>query len=131
VSRQLTDELKAWTPRIIEWLIGCAVLRLPKDQRERFGEEWRSHIYETPGEIGKLFNALGLLLAARKMPKPVTTFEPFDEPTQEQRRLIDDPVMPPRHTPDWRFTGGSRVLIVGPQEQPPHPSPMLWPSVQG
>ena len=117
VSRQLADEFKAWTPRIIESFIRCAIRKLPEDQRERFREEWRSHINETPGEIGKFFIALTLLSAPRKMPKPVTTFQPFDEPTQEQRQI------------DWRFTGGSRVLIVRPQEQPPHPSPMLWPGV--
>jgi hypothetical protein len=94
VSRQLTDEFKAWTPRIIEWLIGCAVLKLPEDQRERFGEEWRSHINETPGEIGKLSNALSLLSAPRKMPKPETT---CDEPTIGEiasiRRVVDGGVL--------------------------------------
>jgi hypothetical protein len=87
VSRQLTDEFKAWTPRIIEWLIRRAVRKLPEGYRERYGEEWRSDINETPGEIGKIWVALGFLSAPRKMPEPVTTFQPLDEPTQEERAV--------------------------------------------
>jgi hypothetical protein len=79
MSRQLTDEFKAWMPRIIERLIHSAVAKLPEDQRGRFEEEWRSHISETPGEIGKICNALSLLSAPRKMSKSLMTPEPFVE----------------------------------------------------
>jgi hypothetical protein len=93
VSRQVTDEFKAWTPRMIEWLIRCAVRQLPEDQRERFAEEWRSDINETPGEIGKICVAISLLSAPRKMPKPERTFRSVEEPTMEEilasiRRII-------------------------------------------
>ena len=37
---------------------------LPEDHRERFKEEWQSHLDETPGKLGKLLVALGFLLAA-------------------------------------------------------------------
>ena len=67
VSRQLNDECKAWTPWIIQRIIQNAVARLPQNQRERFAEEWRSHVNEVPGEVGKLFVALGFFSAARKM----------------------------------------------------------------
>lgn len=67
LSRQLTEEFKAWTPWLIKRLVMRAIARLPEDQRERFGEEWRSHINEIPGEIGKIVVALGLLSAARNM----------------------------------------------------------------
>lgn len=40
LSRQLADEFKAWTPWIIERIIRRAVARLPRDQQERFGEEF-------------------------------------------------------------------------------------------
>jgi hypothetical protein len=73
-SKQAADEFKAWTPRLIAAVVQCAVRRLHEDQRDRYAEEWRSHIDETPGEIGKLVVGLGLLWAAwklsRTLPKP-------------------------------------------------------------
>ena len=71
VSRQLADEFKAWTPWIIGRLVKRAVRKLPEDCRDRFEEEWLSHIHETPGEVGKLTAALGFLFAARRMSSPV------------------------------------------------------------
>jgi hypothetical protein len=71
-SRLLTDELKAWTPWVIERIIRSAVSMLPESERERFEEEWRSHIHEFPGPLGKLYQALGLLFAARKMTSSLT-----------------------------------------------------------
>jgi hypothetical protein len=67
ISRQMTDEFKAWLPRLLERIIDLAVCTLPEDQRQRFAEEWRSHVDETPGDIGKLIVALGFLVAASKM----------------------------------------------------------------
>jgi hypothetical protein len=67
LSRLLADELKSWTPRIVDSLIQRATRNLPQDQRERFDEEWRSHINETPGELGKLLVAFGLPRASRVM----------------------------------------------------------------
>jgi len=81
LSRLLTDEFKAWTPWVIQRVICRAIARLPQSQKERFDEEWHSHINEVPGDIGKLTVALGFLTAARKMtlvakaghkPKPLT-----------------------------------------------------------
>lgn len=73
-SKQVADEFKAWVPRLVAAVIRCAVRRLREDQRDRYAEEWRSHIDETPGEIGKLIVGLGLLPAAWKLsrisPKP-------------------------------------------------------------
>jgi hypothetical protein len=67
LSRLLADELKSWTPRIVNYLIQRATRNLPQDQRKRFDEEWRSHINETPGELGKLLVALDFLRASRVM----------------------------------------------------------------
>jgi hypothetical protein len=67
LSQQLADELKAWTPWLVRRIIQFDVALLPQSQRERFSEEWMSHINEVPGEIGKLITALGFLLAVRKM----------------------------------------------------------------
>jgi hypothetical protein len=66
-SKQVADEFKAWTPRLISAIVQCAVRRLREDQRDRYAEEWQSHIDETPGEIGKIIVGLGLLPAAWKL----------------------------------------------------------------
>ncbi len=67
VARQITREFNAWTPWIIERLTRRAVAKLPENQRERFEEEWRSHIDEIPGDMGKLFVALGFGSAAHNI----------------------------------------------------------------
>ena len=67
LSKQLTDEIKAWTPWIIELLIHAAVAKLPESERDRLHEEWHSDIRDTPGELGKLVVAVGFVLAALKI----------------------------------------------------------------
>jgi len=70
ISRLVTDEVKAWIP----WIIDRAVSMLPKDRRERFAEEWSSHVDEIPGDIGKLAAALGFIVASSVVAgTPVTT----------------------------------------------------------
>ncbi|MGI8570363.1 MAG: hypothetical protein ACR2KT_15590 [Methylocella sp.] len=66
-SRQLADEFKAWTPRLVDVIIRRAVRQLPENQRERFAEEWPSHVDQIPGEVGKLIATFGFLLACWKM----------------------------------------------------------------
>jgi hypothetical protein len=48
ISRQLADEFKAWTPWLIGHIIRRAVCQLPENERERFAEEWQSHV-DDPG----------------------------------------------------------------------------------
>lgn len=67
VARLLAGEIEAWMPWLVERRINKAVARLPEDQRERFGEEWRSHVNEIPGQIAKVVAALGFSFAAWKM----------------------------------------------------------------
>jgi hypothetical protein len=67
LSRQFTDEFKAWTPWIFERLLRRSVDRLPEEHRGRFEEEWRAHLNEIPGDIGKLLVVVGYLSAARRM----------------------------------------------------------------
>jgi hypothetical protein len=67
LSRILAEEMGAWNPSIIRGLIKFAVGRLPDAKRERFLEEWQSHVNEVPGQIGNLFVAAGFLLAAYKL----------------------------------------------------------------
>src|SRR5690349_3126644 len=73
LTRVLTDEFKAWTPWVIEWLIRIAVSKLDDDLRSRMAEEWHSHIAETPGDLGKLITAGGFIFAAHKFRGEVVT----------------------------------------------------------
>src|SRR5690349_15378191 len=68
-SRLLADETKAWLPWLTEWLIQRAVSRLPDNDRPRRDEEWRSHVNDTPGDLGKIFAAAGFCRAARSLCK--------------------------------------------------------------
>jgi hypothetical protein len=67
VSILLAEEFRAWMPWLIERLIRRAVRALPMDKRERYGEEWRSHLNEIPGEFGRLIVAIGCAKAANKI----------------------------------------------------------------
>lgn len=67
VSTLLAEEVGDWNPRIVQGLVKLSVARLPENQRERFQEEWESHISEVPGKIGKILCAAGLLVAAHKI----------------------------------------------------------------
>jgi hypothetical protein len=87
VSRQVSDEFKAWTPRIAGRLLERAVKKLPKNLQERMREEWASHLAETPGEVGKLIAAWGFGRTARA---------------------------PGAQLPN-KFVGGLRYLIRGPE----------------
>jgi hypothetical protein len=67
LSRVLADDLKEWTPIIVEKLIQLALSKLPADHQERFAEEWRSHVKDVPGHIAKLSVAVGCNLAVLKI----------------------------------------------------------------
>jgi hypothetical protein len=43
------------------------VSRAPEHLRERLAEEWRSHVNDTPGDLGKLVAAFGFVWASRKL----------------------------------------------------------------
>jgi lipopolysaccharide/colanic/teichoic acid biosynthesis glycosyltransferase len=60
-------EAKAWFPRVMDAFINVAVRRLPKRQRERFREEWRAHINDTPGAVLRLWHAAGFVVASGRM----------------------------------------------------------------
>jgi hypothetical protein len=66
-SKLLAEEIGAWSPSVIRSLIKLAVARLPKNKRERFEEEWQSHVNDVPGHLGKLLVAVGFLKAAYKV----------------------------------------------------------------
>jgi hypothetical protein len=67
LTKIAAEEVEAWSPFIIRRLIKLAVSWLPENKRERFDEEWRSHVNEVPGRVGKVLSAAGFLLAAHNM----------------------------------------------------------------
>ena len=67
VRKLLTDELKAWLPSLIDIILSIAVEGAPASLRARYAEEWRAHLDEIPGDLTKLFAALGFVWATRKM----------------------------------------------------------------
>jgi len=66
-SNILSDEFKAWRPRLVTKLISAATALLGDDDRARYHEEWSAFVEETPGDLGKLVCACGLMLAAFRM----------------------------------------------------------------
>lgn len=52
-------EIWANAPQLGRWFIKHAVLQLPASARDRFNEEWLSHLDECPGALGKLRHSLG------------------------------------------------------------------------
>jgi phage terminase Nu1 subunit (DNA packaging protein) len=70
LGKLCADEIKEWLPWISGRIIRLAVGRLPEDQRERYSEEWHSHLDEVPGEIARLWTACGFLIATRQAPRP-------------------------------------------------------------
>jgi Bacterial sugar transferase len=67
LSKEITDELHSRIPWLTRKIVEQAIRRLPEEQKERFREEWHSHLEETPGELSKLITAIGFLKAARQM----------------------------------------------------------------
>jgi lipopolysaccharide/colanic/teichoic acid biosynthesis glycosyltransferase len=65
--RHLGDELRDSLPWLTRHLVQSAVGHLPSDLKERYEEEWKAHLNETPSEFAKLVTALGYCIAARRM----------------------------------------------------------------
>src|ERR1700756_1871868 len=57
LGKLFADEFEAWLPWITERVTRAAIRRLAEDQRERYDEEWRSHLDEVPGELSKVWVA--------------------------------------------------------------------------
>jgi hypothetical protein len=70
IADLISTEVKGWTPRLAARLIHHACQPLPEGQiRERFLEEWASHVTETPGHLGKLWVAFDATRGAKKIAK--------------------------------------------------------------
>ena len=60
IGRWIAAETYAWMPAIADWLLRIYVRFLPQEMGERLLEEWRSLLYDTPGNIAKLATAVDL-----------------------------------------------------------------------
>ena len=67
LNRLSGGALDVWIPWFTQRLLDLAIKRLPEDQRERFAEEWASHINDMPGDVGKIAFASGCVSAAHEM----------------------------------------------------------------
>lgn len=67
LNRLSGDALRPSIPWFTERLLDLATEHLPEDQRERFAEEWASHVNEVPGDIGKIAFAWGCVSAAHEI----------------------------------------------------------------
>ena len=67
LSRLFADEFKAWIPWLLDRLARRAIAKLPDEFKDRYDEEWRGHLNETPGELGELVVAFGFSIAADRM----------------------------------------------------------------
>ena len=80
LTRFFVDKLNIWMRCLTKRLLRIAIERLPEAQRERFSEEWASHINEVTGEISKVAVALGCISAARQMASSSKPAEPVLTP---------------------------------------------------
>jgi hypothetical protein len=60
----IASELFAWSPRLSEWLMRCAVQRLVPGMRERMREEWAAHLQTIPPGLSRIVEAAGFLIAS-------------------------------------------------------------------
>jgi hypothetical protein len=67
LGKLCADEVKAWLPSIAKRITRAAVCKLPEEQRERYDEEWSSHLEEVPGPLAKICLAFGFLYTTRQM----------------------------------------------------------------
>jgi lipopolysaccharide/colanic/teichoic acid biosynthesis glycosyltransferase len=91
-TKLIAADAEEWLPWIRDRLIQRAVRRLPESERERYSEEWQSHVNETPGDLSKIVVAFGLRFAANSIANtlysehPLTVSQSIQEVT---RRGID------------------------------------------
>jgi lipopolysaccharide/colanic/teichoic acid biosynthesis glycosyltransferase len=97
ITAVLTRLLMPW---LTKRLLRIAIERLPEAQRERFSEEWTSHINEVKGEISKVAVALGLISAGQPMASFLKSGEPSplfrvrdDHQSEKRTSDVAEPVL--------------------------------------
>lgn len=63
----LKDEVTAWMPWLHKLTLSVALRQVPEEQRERYEEEWASHIAEYPGNLSKLYQSMTMLMAGIRL----------------------------------------------------------------
>ncbi|QUS39070.1 hypothetical protein RPMA_09660 [Tardiphaga alba] len=63
----LAHDFCAISPRLCRRLIDSAVSKLPEHERERYREEWISHLEDTHSIVAQYQHAAGCLIGARKL----------------------------------------------------------------
>jgi len=88
---------------------------LPENQRARYTEEWKSHVDQIPGEIGKLIDAFGFLAASWKMGNSADHAKLGREIVEEEPEALP-PVgsMPRRPTKLWLDVEHAVVTPIAP-----------------
>ena len=104
-------------PSLTRQLLDLATKRLPEDQRERFAEEWQSHINEVSGDLRKIVFALGCVSAAQNMTLRRVRFAPRGE-QQHQDTHSSPKVQTPKESSQNRALHGIAVALLS--EDPRH-----------
>jgi hypothetical protein len=64
MGNMIASQLYDCTPLLARWLVLRAIVRLPQSERDRYREEWLSHLAECPGKLTGLYHAFGCLRAS-------------------------------------------------------------------
>jgi hypothetical protein len=67
----VANELYDRGPSCGRWLIERAVRHLPKRKQARYREEWLAHFDECPGNMGKLWHAIGCQIGGIRIARSV------------------------------------------------------------
>ena len=67
LGKLIAEEIKDWLPVVASSITHLAVKLLPESLRERYTEEWRGHLEDTPGRLAKTITAAGFAFAAFKI----------------------------------------------------------------
>jgi hypothetical protein len=67
VGNLIASEFYDRAPSLAKWLITRAAQGLVEPDRTRYLEEWRAHLEECPGNLGKLWHAFGCCVGAPAM----------------------------------------------------------------
>lgn len=101
--------LHSSVPSLTRQLLDLATKRLPEDQRERFAEEWQSHINEVSGDLGKIVFALGCVSAAQNMTLSRVQFAPRGEQQYQDTHSSLPKVQTPKESSQNRALHGIAV----------------------
>lgn len=89
LGRLLSEEIAALFPYLTQKLIRYHVSKLPSELADRMLEEWTANLQIIPGNIGKLFFALDLFRATRRITYEFKFDMPYKPWTDTSIRFLD------------------------------------------